>query len=294
VDLGRVGIWTRELDPLPTSQAQAIAGELEAWGWPTLWLPEAGDRNALTHATLQLAATERINVATGIARIHAHGAWATALTQLQLEERFPRRFLLGLGVSHPAVVERLHGASYANPLEQMSTFLDTAETVGSRSRRRPESALPRVLAALGPKMLGLASTRTWGAHTFLAPVAHTEWARGIMGAGPLLAPAVKAILTDDVPKGRDVARGALVPTTKAPAYRNMLLRHGFAEADLAPPLSNRLVDALVSIGDESAIADRIQAHLAAGADHVPLEVLPIDPGPPLAEWRRLAAALVPV
>ena len=106
MDLGRVGIWTRELDPLPTSRAQAIAGELEALGWPTLWLPEAGDARRAHPRDTSTGATDRIIVATGIARIHAHGAWATALTQLQLEDRFPGRFLLGLGVSHPAVVER--------------------------------------------------------------------------------------------------------------------------------------------------------------------------------------------
>ncbi len=294
VDLGRVGVWTRELDALPTAEAQAVAGRLDAWGWPTLWLPEAIDRDVLTHATLQLAATERIIVATGIARIHAHGAWATALTQVQLQERFPGRFLLGLGVSHPAVVERLLGGSYANTVEQMEGFLDTLESVQEQSRHRRDAALPRVLAALGPRMLGLAGTRAWGAHTYLAPVSHTEWARKTLGAGPLLAPAIKAVLTNDAAFGREVARAALVPTTKVPAYRKMLLRHGFAEEDLAPPLSDRLVGALVAIGDEAAVAGRVQEHLAAGADHVPVEVLPTDPGhPPLAEWERLAAALVP-
>jgi probable F420-dependent oxidoreductase len=293
VELGRVGIWTRELDALPTARAQAIAGDLEASGWPTLWLPEAGVRDGLTHATLQLSATERINVATGIVRIHAHGAWATALTQLQLEDRFPDRFLLGLGVSHPAIVERLHGASYAHPLQQMSGFLDTLEAVQQKSSLRPEKQLPRVLAALGPKMLELAGARTAGAHTYMAPVGHTEWARATLGAGPLLAPAVKAVLTSDIAAGREVARAILLPTTKVPAYRNMLLRHGFNEDDLISPLSDHLVDSLVAIGDEEAVAKRVQEHLSAGADHVPLEVLPTEAsGPPVAEWQRLAAALV--
>ena len=293
MELGRVGIWTRELDALPTARAQAIAGELEAAGWPTLWLPEAGARDGLTHATLQLSATEQIVVATGIARIHAHGAWATALTQLQLEDRFPGRFLLGLGVSHPAIVERLHGASYAHPLQQMNDFLDTLETVQQKSSAPPENQLPRVLAALGPKMLALAGARTAGAHTYMAPVGHTEWARAKLGSGPLLAPAVKAVLTDDIAAGRDIARGVLIPTTKVPAYRNMLLRHGFTDGDLISPLSDHLVDALVAIGDEDSVAKRVQGHLSAGADHVPLEVLPTDASrPPTVEWQRLATALV--
>jgi probable F420-dependent oxidoreductase len=293
VDLGRVGIWTRELDALPTARAQAIAGELEASGWPTLWLPEAGARDGLTHATLQLSATERIIVATGIARIHAHGAWATALTQLQLEDRFPGRFLLGLGVSHPAVVERLHGQSYAKPLQQMSGFLDTLEKVQEKALPGYERPLPKMLAALGPKMLELAGTRTVGAHTYMAPVSHTEEARAALGAGPLLAPAVKVVLTNDLAAGREVARAALIPTTKVPAYRNLLLRSGFTEDDLTPPLSERPVHALVAIGDEEIVAKRVSEHLAAGADHVALEVLPTDAsGPPTFEWQRLAAALV--
>jgi probable F420-dependent oxidoreductase len=76
-----------------------------------------------------------------------------------------------------------------------------------------------------------------------------------------------------------------------PNYVRNLLRHGFAEDDLLDGGSDRLVDAIVAWGDEDAIAERIEAHLAAGADHVCIQVIgPNAQGLPLEQWRRLAPA----
>ncbi|HXG40937.1 MAG TPA: hypothetical protein VNJ28_08340, partial [Candidatus Limnocylindrales bacterium] len=60
-----------------------------------------------------------------------------------------------------------------------------------------------------------------------------------------------------------------------PSYRNNLLECGFAEDDLEPPGSDRLVDAIVAWGDAAAIGRRIEALHAAGADHV--AVVPLRP-----------------
>jgi len=49
------------------------------------------------------------------------------------------------------------------------------------------------------------------------------------------------------------------------------------------------------VGGEDAIKARVQAHHDAGADQVAVQVVPADPAPdavPMAEWHRLAAALL--
>ena len=291
--LGRVGIWTRQLDAQRAAGAEDVAAELEALGYASLWIPEAVEREVVSHATLLLAATSTITVATGIANVHARAPRAAALAQLMLTERFPERFVLGLGVSHPVVVERVLGQPYGSPLTVMSDYLDALDAVLAAPHPAPPAKPPeRVLAALGPKMLSLAAERSLGAHTYLAPVAHTEWARERVGPGVLVAPAIKAVFDTDASRARAIGRSSIAPTARNPAYRTNLLRFGFNDADLGSEPSDRVVDALIAWGDTSAIEARVRDHLDAGADHVCVEVLTGDDTTlPTEAWRELAPAL---
>ena len=77
-----------------------------------------------------------------------------------------------------------------------------------------------------------------------------------------------------------------------PNYTNNLKRLGWTDADIADGGSDRLVDAIVAWGSLDTIADRVKAHLAAGADHVCVQVLPRDQGDlPLQQWRELATII---
>ena len=58
-----------------------------------------------------------------------------------------------------------------------------------------------------------------------------------------------------------------------PNYVNNLLRLGFTDEDVAGEGSDRLVDAIVAWGDVGRVRERLQAHLAAGADHVAVQAL---------------------
>src|SRR4051794_29683379 len=104
-ELGRVGMWTGVLDAVPSSEAQRLAARLEELGFPTLWIPETIGRDPLITAALLLSATSTLKIATGIANIYARDALTTANAQRTLEEAFPGRFLLGLGVSHAHLVD---------------------------------------------------------------------------------------------------------------------------------------------------------------------------------------------
>jgi probable F420-dependent oxidoreductase len=293
MQLGRVGIWTRQLDSQPSARAQDHVAELETLGYKTIWIPEAIEREVISHASLLLAGSSTIVVATGIARTYSRDASAAALAQLLLCERYPGRFLLGLGVSHRIVVERFAGTTYGPPLDVMRDYLQTMDAVLHAAHpvmpaERPE----RVLAALGPKMLRVAAEQANGAHTYLSPVGHTRWARGRLGAEPRLIPCVKAVLDTSVGRGRDVGRASIGATIGAPAYLANLMRVGFTEDDVGPNPSDVLVDALVAHGDVDTIISRVSEHLDAGADHVCLEVLTGDDTTvPIDTWRALAPAL---
>ncbi len=158
VKLGRFGVWTNTLDAQPASIAQEAARELERLGYAALWFPEGDRPEALTNAALLLAATSSIVVATGIANIYARDANTMAAGQKTFAEAFPRRFLLGLGVSHQPSVEQVRGHVYGKPVATMRAYLEAMSKAPYESVAPLEK--PRtVLAALGPNMLKLARRR---------------------------------------------------------------------------------------------------------------------------------------
>jgi probable F420-dependent oxidoreductase len=292
MDVGSVGLWTFQLDLQPAAKARKLAREIEQQGWGALWIPEMVGREPLTHAGMLLDATKQMVVATGVANVWSRSPSATAAAQRLLADDSGGRFLLGLGVSHGPLVEGLLGQAYERPLAKMEAFLDGLDDAFSTSPP-PEHDPPRVLGALGPKMLQLAADRSWGAHTYLVPVDHTPVAREALGAGPMLLVEQAVVLTTDEGEAREVARRYLQSYLSLPNYSANLLRLGFGDDDVEGGGSDKLVDAVVAWGDVEAIVERVKAHHDAGADHVCLQVLDPDAtAVPLKQWRRLAEALV--
>jgi probable F420-dependent oxidoreductase len=291
--LGPVGLWTFALDRRPWAEAKDAAAEMDEMGWSAIWVPEATNRNAFVNATLLLGATTRCAVATGIAPIHNRDAVASANGQRALDEAFPGRFVLGLGVSHRWLVEDVRGGSYAPPLAAMRAYLDAMDTA-PYSAYAPSVPGRRVLAALGPKMLALAAERADGAHPYLTTAEHTADARAVLGAGKILAPEQKVVVERDAAEARRIARMHLAGYLGQPNYRRSLRRQGFDESDLDDGGSDALVDGIVAWGDADAIAARVRRHLDAGASHVAVQVLsPSMDDLPLATYRLLASALIP-
>ena len=292
MQIGRVGIWTFQLDQQPAAKAQEAAAELESLGYGAIWIPEAMGREAFTNSALLLAGTRRIAVATGIANVWARDAMAMAAAQKTLAEAYPGRFLLGVGVSHAPLVDAVRGHNYAKPLTFMREYLakmDAAPFLAVGPAAPPE----RVIGALHPKMLALAREASAGAHPYLVTPEHTARARAILGRDRLLAPEQAAVLETDPGVARATGRAHLSIYLGLPNYRRNLQTLGFGEADRADGGSDRLVDAIVAWGDVDAIARRVRAHHDAGADHVCVQVLDPDPRAlPMRQWRTLAPALL--
>jgi len=289
--LGPVGLWTSKLDMQPTERLRAAVAELEELGWSSLWCWEVFGREALTNAGLLLAATRRMVLGTGIASIWARDPAAMAAAQRTLAEAYPARFVLGIGVSHGPLVDA-RGHRYQRPLDKMRAYLDAMDAAPWQGPPLAEEP-PRVLAALGPRMLALAAERSAGALTYNATPEATAWARSILGAGPLLAVEQAVVVEEDPAEARRIARGLLAFYMTLPNYLRAWERLGFGPEDLAEGGSDRMVDAVVAWGGPEAIAERVRAHLDAGADHVCLQVLDPDPdGVPMAGWRALAPTLL--
>lgn len=284
--LGRVGIWAGEMDRYPALALRQVAAAIEDLGYPALWFPETTGREAMVQAALLLSATRQTVIATGTASIYARDAVSAAAAQRTLAEAFPGRFLLGLGVSHPALVTDVRGHRFGPPVATMRAYLDAMEAAPFGPPAAPGA--PRVLAALGPKMLQLAAERACGAHPLGMPVEHTRRASSLLGPQALLAVTQLVVLDSSRARAAELARAH---AAAALPNRLALLRDlGFDDAE---SLDGRLVDALVATGGAEDIARRVELHLDAGADHVSLHVLTATPDePPLRQWQELAAQLL--
>jgi probable F420-dependent oxidoreductase len=287
-NLGTLGIWFAH-NAMSIADSVAFARRVEAYGYGTLWIPEAIGREPFVHLAYLASQTSSLVLATGIANIWARDAVTMAAAQKTLAELSGNRFVLGLGVSHAPLVEGVRGHRYEQPLRHMREFLERM-AAAPYDAPAPTQKPPIVLAALRQRMLALARDKADGAHPYFVPPTHTRRAREILGAGKLLAPAQAVILETDAGRARAAAREYMktyVP--RLPNYKNNLLELGYTEADFANGCSDRLVDDIVAWGDAQAIKARLQAHYDAGADHVCILPLSLQGRlPDLATVKALA------
>jgi len=274
LDFGRIGVWTW-LDGMPAAQAAEFTQKIADLGYGTLWLPEAVGRDPLVLIAYLSAKTSKINFCTGIANIYARDAMSMRAIRETLGELAPGRVAIGMGVSHGHLVAGVRGHEYKKPVATMSAYIDAMEKAIYMAVKAEQPA-PLVIAALRPKMLELAATKTSGAHPYFVPPEHTARAREILGKRALLLPEVKLMLETDAGKARAAARAAMAMYIRLPNYQNNLRWLGYTDADFENNGSDRLVDAIVGWGDEKAIAKRLQEHYDAGADHVCIQPLRSD------------------
>lgn len=290
--LGRVGVWSFTLEAQTAAEEREAAAEIESLGFPAIWFPESvTSREVFSHASWLLASTEHTVIASGIASIWARDPVAMSNGWRMLSDAYPDRFLLGIGVSHsPSVTRR--GGHYERPWGAMRDYLDAMDRAAS-SALEPEAEPRRVLAALGPRMLELAAERALGAHPYFVPVEHTAFARRRLGPEPVLAVEQTVVLQTDPSEARRQARGFAVHYLQTTNYANNLKRMGWSDADIAGQGSDAIIDALVAWGDADHVANRVRAHLDAGADHVCVQVVSDDENDVcLPQLRELAPALL--
>ncbi len=285
---GTVGVWTFAQETLSADRSGDIAAELESLGYSAMWLPEAWGREAFTNAGLMLSATSSMIVATGIANVWARDAVAAANAAKTLNAAYEDRFVLGLGVSHRPLVERLRGHKYVTPVATMRDYLSTMDAAPMRAPES-EQRYARVIAALGPKMLEVGAALADGVLPYLVTPEHTARARTAVG-DKFVGVEQAVVLGQSREEYLNRAHAHLGFYTGLENYQNSWRRLGFGDEDFVRGGSERLCDALVVHGDENVVMERINDHRRGGADHVCLQVLSDETNaPPFDEWRRLAS-----
>ena len=272
--LGRFGIWRRASQVTPE-----LAAGIERLGFGTLWLGSSPAGN-LIQAEELLNATTTLTLGTSIVNMWQDQPQDVAGSFARVHRRHPGRFVLGVGAGHREATQR-----YARPYETLARYVDVLQA-GSV----PRDSL--VLAALGPKVLGLARDRAAGAIPYLVPPEHTRQARAVLGPGPLLAPEHKVVLDTDPVRARALGRIRVQrPYLGLVNYTGNLRRLGWSEDDLSGGGSDALIDALVAHGNPAEVAGQLGRHLDAGADHVCLQLITEEDADPLPSYRALAPAL---
>ena len=270
--LGRVGIWMPSPERAGVDPA-ATAAAIERAGFTSVWVGGGNpDQAAFDRLRAQLAGSERLIVATGIANVWAWQPAELRVAAEALAADFPGRFVLGLGVSHAPHVEAL-GHAYQRPLAKMEKFLDELDHPAFHGAAR--ELPPILIAALGPRMLELARDQALGSHPYFTPPEHTRFARQVLGPAPLLVPELACTLADDPAQGAATARRYAGFYLRLPNYTRNLERFGFGPVDLEGAGSDRLISQIIPNG-AGPLRERITAHLAAGADHVVIQPLDAD------------------
>ncbi len=211
--------------------------EADRLGYDSVWSAEAYGSDAVTTITWVAAQTQRIRVGTAIMQIPARTPTLTATTAVTLDQLSGGRFLLGLGVSGPQVVEGWHGVPFGKPLVKTREYVEIVRAVWRREKPltftgkyyqipyagpgatglgKPlksilhgRADIPIYLAAVGPKNVALAAEIAEGwLPVFFSPyrmpafAPHLEAGFKAAGGGKSLegfdvAPTVPVVLGDD-------------------------------------------------------------------------------------------------
>lgn len=276
----------------PIDVQRTAVGRLERAGFRTAWTNEVvGGKDALVHLAVLLAATERMSFGTGIANIWAREPQTMHAAAAMLAQAYPDRVVLGLGVGFPEQAANA-GREFGRPLGTMRDYL---QRMGDQTwPPAADVAYPRIVAAMGPKLLALGGEHADGAMPAGLPPAFTAQARQTLGPDKLLVVGLTVVPDPDADRAKDVARQTVSTNLGRPSYAATMARLGYPERELADT-SDRIVDDVIGYGGPEGIAAKVREHLTAGADHVAVMLPPnteFPTGIDQLEW--LAPTLAPI
>ncbi len=211
----------------------SLVQQADRLGFHSVWTAEAYGSDAVSPLCWIAAQTTRIKVGTAIMQIPARTPTLTATTALTIDQLSGGRFLLGLGVSGPQVVEGWHGVAFGKPLAKTREYVEIVRMVWRRERpvehkgeyyqipyAGPDATglgkplksilhgradIPIYLAAIGPKNVALAAEIADGWLPVLYSPFHAGVFREALDAG-FAKRAVKKTL--DIAPGVTVAVGS--------------------------------------------------------------------------------------
>lgn len=323
----RVGIGVSE--DLPAGVQRELARAVEAGGFASLWTNEAAGRDALLQCREWAYATDRLEVGIGVVPIWSRSPAQLAMAAATLQEATGGRFLLGLGVGHPATAGPWHGADYRRPLTAAREMLDiltalgrgeTADVAGEVLRCQgfalgisptPPPA-PCYLAAMGPRMLALAGEAADGVLlNWSTPEAVGDAVRTVREAGSGREVRSAAYVRIAVDADTGAARAALAREfgryCALPAYASHFERQGLGDAVAAvksayreggpAAVADAVTDDVLQVvgwygGPDDDPGPTLQSYAAAGLDHLVARVV-VTGDDAEASVRAVVGALTP-
>ncbi len=262
---------------------QRRARWVEEQGFTSAWVPHIPwSLDALTALVLAAEVTDRIELGTAVVPTYPRHPLAMAQQALSVQAASGGRLTLGIGPSHPVVVEHMHGLSYARPFTHTREYVEVLERAfagpgqvhfeGTELRVNAlldvpgATPVPMLLAALAPRMLGLAGSRTNGTITWMADersIAEHVVPRitaAALDAGrprPRIVAGLPVAVCDDAAAGRERAEQLFGVYSAIPTYERIL-----ATGDAAGP-----ADVCV-VGTERAVRSRLEQYRDAGVTDV--------------------------
>jgi 5,10-methylenetetrahydromethanopterin reductase len=289
----RIGVLHGDVASIAVSLSQIfdMAKRTEAAGLDTFWMPAIFGHDPLIALAVIGREVPRVELGSNI--VHAYPVHPLALAEQAMTAQVAvgGRLVLGIGISHQAVIENRWGGTY-RPVGFVREYLDAldplvrgeaVQTSGQQVRcsgqlRHPDLIpIPLLLAALGPQMLRLAGQRTTGTTTWMSgpqTVRHqiapaiTEAAREAGRPTPRIVASVPILVTDDLEAGRAHAQLCFGGYARGPAYMRMLAHEGWEHPGEA-----------AIVGAEEAAHAELDRYAAAGATDFAAAVFsPTDEG----------------
>ncbi|UCG26438.1 MAG: LLM class flavin-dependent oxidoreductase, partial [Chloroflexota bacterium] len=111
-----------------------LVQEADRLGLHAVWTAEAYGSDAISPLAWLGALTQNIRLGTAIMQMPARTPANAAMTAMTMQQMSGGRFLMGLGVSGPQVVEGWHGVSYARPLTRTREYVEIVRTIFARRK----------------------------------------------------------------------------------------------------------------------------------------------------------------
>jgi probable F420-dependent oxidoreductase len=288
---------------LPVSGYVEVAEQAERLGYSRVWAAEAGTNDAFGLLTACAMRAQRIGLATGIVPMYTRTPSLMAQSAATLQDASGGRFILGLGVSSPTIVQRWNGVPFDHPMGRLGEYVSVVRELlaggkvdrsegwypvqGYRLLMRLPEPAPIVLGALNPTMLAVAGEISDGALLNWIDIAAVPEAVSMVRAGATAAGRavqtgvfVRVCVTDDPDATRAWARREVMSYVIVPAYRRAFTRHGWGDActeamqlwaagqraEAANSLPEAFVDGLVIAGPADEVRKRFDEFRAAGVD----------------------------
>jgi len=124
----QLGYW----GAAPPPNAPELVAEAERLGFDSVWTAEAYGSDALTPLAWWGSRTSRVRLGTALCQLSARTPTAMAMAAMTLDHLCGGRFVLGLGVSGPQVVEGWYGQSFPQPLARTREYVSIVRQVLAR------------------------------------------------------------------------------------------------------------------------------------------------------------------